>query len=142
MTSPRPSPRESGANLFRQVYDLGGDPASAAGPNQRPVPRLCSLVLTEGFANQAREIRLDESEAAAGGVEFLIGEEWRQVMKVPVQAHRHMVNRFKVMANLDIGRVPEQLGQIHVRLNGALHILGITIQAQPAGNERVVVRLP
>lgn len=108
----------------------------------RPVVRLCNLILAEGLLNKSTKIRLAEYEPEAGSVEYFIGDEWKTVMKVPVMAHRPLINRLKVMAALDISRVPEQRGEVHVNYEGSVRKLSITVQALPTGSDVATLEIP
>lgn len=138
-----PTPgRRSVADLFRRVFDLEGRAGVPTGEfGQRPVVRLCNLILVEAFMNQAKEVKLSECDPTAGSVEYLIGEEWRPVMRIPIQAHRLIINRLKVMAGLDIAKVPDQEGELHVRFQGVTRILAIRIQAVPTGGDIATLRI-
>jgi type II secretory ATPase GspE/PulE/Tfp pilus assembly ATPase PilB-like protein len=115
-----PTPRESGAKLFRQEFDL--DIGQETLP---PVVRLCNLILTEGILTEANAIRLQRIDADKGGVEYESAGAWRMVMQMPIQAFGLAINRLKVMACLDISHQPSQVGEVHVRLKGARRILRI-----------------
>jgi len=118
-----PTPRESRASLFRQAFDL-----DIAQETQRPVVRLCHLILTEGMLTDASAIRLQVLDGDNGGVEYEVAGSWRMVMQIPIQAFRSVINRLKVMAALDISRRPSQVGEVHVRLKGTVRILPIRIE--------------
>lgn len=120
LENPLPTPRESGAQLFRREFDLDG--AQEALP---PVVRLCHLILAEGIISGASAIRLQAIDGDRGGVEYESAGSWRMVMQIPIQALGPAINRLKVMASLDISRQPSQVGEVHVRLRGAAHILRI-----------------
>jgi len=130
------SPRESGASLFRHEYDLQRPQES-----ERPVPRLCNLILTDALQSQSGGIRLVPIDAESGGVEYEREGQWQPVMQLPVQVFGAVINRFKVMAALGIGRVPVQEGELHVRLNGPRRVLKIRSEATKA-LERLTITLP
>ncbi len=118
-----PTPRESGANLYRREYDLDAPQGS-----QRPVVRLCDVALTEGILNGADAIRFQVVDKDRGGVEYEIGGAWRQVMQVPLPAFAPLINRLKLMAALDIARRPSQDGELHVRFKGLPHRFAIHVE--------------
>jgi len=118
-----PTPRESGARLFRRVFDLD---AGQEAPHA--TVQLCHLILAEGLRNEAGTIRLQAIDADKGGVEYEVAGTWRMVMQIPIQAFGPVINRLKVMAALDISRQPSQAGEVHVRLEGAVHILPIRVE--------------
>ena len=131
-----PTPRESGANLFRQEYDLDASPGG-----ERPVVRLCNLAIAEGLANGARAIRFQVIDDVTGGVDYEIDGAWRQVMKVPIAALGPLVNRVKVMAAMDISRQAAQDGELHVRSKGLLHRFTVRTENTGMAADTVMLRL-
>ena len=117
-----PSARESGAKLFRREFDLEGETSGST-----PVAKLCNLILAEGLEHGARAIRLRPADAW-GEVDYETAGEWRTVIKVPLPAYGPLVNRLKIMAALDISRIPIQQGEVHVRLKGALRVWRIQVE--------------
>ena len=120
-----PTPRESGANLFRREFDL--EETTRAGS---PTVKLCHLMLAEGIEHGATSIRVRPCDDNSCGVDYEIGGAWRQVMKIPLPAFGPLVNRLKVMAALDISRQPSQRGEVHVRYKGALRVFRIETEVQ------------
>jgi type II secretory ATPase GspE/PulE/Tfp pilus assembly ATPase PilB-like protein len=121
----------------RLVLDLDSDDA-----NEKPVNRLCNLILAEGLLNGATRIRIAASDREQGTVEYEIGNVWRQVMKVPIQAHRPIMDRLKDMAGLYVGRLPNQLGHIRVDHRGKHHQLDLQLAFEPNGGETALVGIP
>ena len=126
--------RDAGAELFRREYDL--DTPLVGLP---PIANLCNALLADALRSQARSIRLVSTDPQLGNVEYDISSEWRVVAQVPQQPFGAFINRLKVMSALDIGRVPVQEGELHVRLSGQLHMLKIRTEATSAPYELVTI---
>lgn len=77
------------------VYDL----ADAQQP-QRPVPRLCSLILSEALLAKASAVRFQMTGDERGGIEYAIDEEWKLVMQVPRAVYAPLIARVREMAGL------------------------------------------
>ncbi len=126
--------REAGAHLFRREYDLDtpleGLPAIA---------NLCNALLADAFRSQARRVRLVPTDPQLGDVEYEIASQWVVVAQLPGQVFGAFINRLKVMSALDIGRVPVQEGELHVRLDGTPHVLKIHIEATQGSYELVTL---
>jgi type II secretory ATPase GspE/PulE/Tfp pilus assembly ATPase PilB-like protein len=120
----------------RPVHDLDSD------AGERPVARLCNLILAEGLLNGATRIRISESEREQGTVEYEIANVWRQVMRVPIQAHRPLMDRLKSMAGLYVGRLSNQVGHIRVDHRGIQHQLDLQIAFEPNRGETALVGIP
>jgi type II secretory ATPase GspE/PulE/Tfp pilus assembly ATPase PilB-like protein len=103
---------------------------------------LCNLILTDAFKSGARGIRAVPVDAERGGMEYDIDGQWQPVMQVPVKVFTSIINRFKIMAVLDAGRVPVQEGELHIRLDGVLHVLKIRTDATRAAHELLTIILP
>jgi len=73
------------------VHDL----ADAQQP-QRPVARLCSLILEQALLTKASAVRLQLTEDARGGIEYAIGDEWKAVMQVPRAVYAPLVVRVEI----------------------------------------------
>ena len=131
-----PEQRRSGAELFARVFDLD-DTSEAA---TRPVPRLCNLILTECMLGGYPEIRVLAPEGGGAQVRYGSGEQWKDVMKVPDGVHGPVVNRFKVMANLDVARRPSQEGVLLVRRGGKDFTITINVETTPGGAEQLWLR--
>ena len=125
------TPRESGSELFRREYDL--DEVA----RMRPVLRLTNLILAEAIAQGAAGIRLQSREADTGAVEYSLQGEWRQVMRIPIKAFGPLLNRFRVMAALDIAKVPRQEGEVHVRTKGSPYRFSIRSEVPSGGPESI-----
>jgi type II secretory ATPase GspE/PulE/Tfp pilus assembly ATPase PilB-like protein len=105
------------------------------------VSKLCDLILTEALLNKATEVRLAEYEADRGTVEYQINGDWQRVMAVPIQAHRALVNRLRVMAGLDASRKPLQRGTLHVAYDGHMLTLPITVEALTSGADMASITI-
>jgi len=126
----------SSREMFVRVHDLA---AESPGP---PVIRLANLILEEFLRAGAEQLSLTQGEGDYSPVRFLIEGQWRDVMKIPVPAAAPLMNRYKVMANLDIARRPAQRGQLHVRLAGTEYVLRITSTIPSPACEELVVAFP
>ena len=131
------SPRETAANLFRREYDL-----EVSEEFERPVPKLCNLILADALRSQSLGIRLVPAGAEVGGVEYDREGQWQPVMQIPAQVFSTLINRLKVRAALDIGRVPMQEGELHVRFDGLRRVLRIRSEATNAPFELLTITLP
>ncbi|MEZ4411785.1 MAG: hypothetical protein R2910_02200 [Gemmatimonadales bacterium] len=129
--------RDAVAKLFRQEYDLAVGHVSAP-----PIVNLCNLMLTDAFKSGARGIRAVPVDAEHGGIDYDIDGQWQPVMQLPIKVFSTLINRFKVMAVLDTGRVPVQEGELHVRLDGVLRVLTIRTEATSAAHELLTIALP
>lgn len=116
--------RRSAASLFLKVYDL--DPVAAAA--QRPVAHLCHLMLSESLRTGCDGLRVLAPEEQRARVQMHRDGTWVDVMALPAQAQVPVINRLKVMANLDIARRPVQEGTLKVRLRGEERSLAITVR--------------
>jgi type II secretory ATPase GspE/PulE/Tfp pilus assembly ATPase PilB-like protein len=97
------------------------------------------MLLADALQCQAHAIRLIPSDSPHGRVEYDIASGWQLVAEIPDQPFGALINRLKVMAALDIGRVPVQKGELHIRASGARHILKICVEATRARHERVSI---
>jgi type II secretory ATPase GspE/PulE/Tfp pilus assembly ATPase PilB-like protein len=129
--------RDSGAHIFRREYDLDGPQDSP-----HPIPKLCALILADALRSQALGIRLAPISDELGGVECERDGQWQPFMQVPAQGFGAIINRFKVMAALDIARVPVQEGELHVRLNGLPRVLKIRSVATSAPYDLLTITVP
>lgn len=132
-----PEQRRSGASLFARVFDIDVG-ASEAGP----VIKLCNLMLSECLLTGFTEVRLAAPEGEGAAVQYGRGNEWKDVMKLPAGGQSAVVNRFKVMANLDIAKRPEQEGTFTIRTQGRELVVAITVKVAKGGAEEVLLRFP
>lgn len=126
--------RPAEGRLFRPGSQADGD-------GLRPVARLCDLILGEALVNKATQVRLAEYEQDGGAVEYLIDDQWRQVMKVPTQAHRQVINRLKVMAGLESSRKPMQSGQLHFSVDTKVRVLEVSVEALSSGSDIGIITI-
>lgn len=129
--------REAGARLFRREYDLKTPLVGLP-----PVANLCNALLADALRSQAQRIRLVSTDPKLGNVEYEIASQWRVVAQVPSQPFGALINRLKVMSALDIGRVPVQVGELHVRFDGLPLVLTIRTEATGAPYERLTITAP
>ncbi len=136
------------SNPFARVFDLDEE------PSQGPVVRLAHLIIQQFFLAGGQQFSISGTSAPEAmatlpgmdpptqrcAVQYLIKDEWKQVMVLPIQAAGPLVNRLKVMSNLDIARHPHQEGELCVRHAGSEYTLSITVTLGPSGTEDVVVR--
>ena len=127
------SAREVGAHLFRREYDLD-HPLDLP-----PVANLCNALLLDALLAEATGIRLMWTGPDLGNVEYQLDSGWRLIAQVPEQPFGVLINRLKVMAALDIGRVLIQEGELHLRRLGHLHILKIRTEVTDAPYELLTV---
>lgn len=131
--------RISAAALFLKVHDL--DPMLAEPSSNRPVVRLCALILSEALLGGWDEIRVCAAGPEGAAVQYRRAGEWVDVMRVPAPVQAPIINRLKVMANLDVAKRPVQAGSLRVRLQGQVLELSIAVSGSRAGEE-ASVRLP
>ncbi len=131
-------PHENSDLLAPRQYDLTtGDPFS-----ESPVAKLSSLILVEALGGKASAIRLLASTDSCL-VEYHVDGEWRRVMKIPGVAGLPLVNRLKLMADLEptTKRRPHQ-GEIHAIVDGKSVIFTVEVQAESDGAQKVTVQCP
>ncbi|HEY2825803.1 MAG TPA: hypothetical protein VGI83_09680 [Gemmatimonadales bacterium] len=130
--------RLSGAALFARLHDLNqtDDPVAA-----RPPVRLCNLILLECLRLGAEEFRMVAGDEQVANVETRIGDEWKPTMSLPIMLYPILVNRLKVMANLEAGKVPFQEGEMRVRDRTREFTLSIAVEVK-GSFEDVRVRFP
>ena len=116
------------------ILDLaaGADDAS-------PVARLGNLIIAEALRTHARAIRLQAVDAERGGVEYERDGQWSKVMEVPMPAFGPIISYIKVMAGLSQDRGPVQEGELPVRHDGSVRILGVRAQATTTNTERLLI---
>ena len=128
------SAREAGAHLSRREYDLETPLVGLP-----PIANLCNTLIADALQSQASRIQFVLRDPELGNVEYEISSQWRVVAQVPHQPFGALVNRLNVMSGLDIGRVPVQEGENHVRLKGELLIFKIRTEATGAPYEQVTI---
>jgi len=131
--------RRSAADLFLKVHDL--DDAAGAGNAQRPVVRLCNLMIQESLQAAGDQLRVLAPTAEGATVQLLRADAWIDIMRVPAAVHVPLINRLKVMANLDIARQPLQQGVLKVRMHGEELTLGIEVRLR-GDAEEALLQLP
>jgi type II secretory ATPase GspE/PulE/Tfp pilus assembly ATPase PilB-like protein len=135
-TEPPPSDKEqrrrSAAGLFLKVHDLSVGSASEMGP---PVTRLCNLIISEALLTGSDGVRVGAPTTEGAQVQFHRAGAWVDVMRVPAPIQAPIVNRLKVMANLDVAKHPTQEGSLKVRLQGEVLSLGIMVTLRGTAEE-------
>lgn len=127
--SPRPDNeqrRRSAAALFLKVHDLDFDSAE----HLRPVVQLCNLMISEGLLAGGDALRILAPYEGRSTIQLHRAGAWVDIMALPSAAQLPLINRLKVMANLDIARHPVQEGTLKVRLRGEDLELAITVRLQ------------
>jgi type II secretory ATPase GspE/PulE/Tfp pilus assembly ATPase PilB-like protein len=104
-----------------------------------PIVKLTNLILAEGLSSQASAIRI-AALATGCPVHFLIDGQWRQVMQIPSAAGRPVMNRLRVMANLDPTTTPRpHSGEIHVAMEGRTILLNAQVHATSDGSQELTI---
>lgn len=121
---------------FDRVHDVDAEQPG------RPVVRLLNLIVSECVLSGSERIRLGpEPDDKGMPIRFGRGDDWRHVMTVPLPAHAQLVNRVKVMANLDITRHVTQRGELHIRLREVERVFHVLVTPGAAGVEEVLLTL-
>jgi type IV pilus assembly protein PilB len=128
--------RRSAAALFLKVHDLSLDEAAGA-----PVTRLCNLMITEGFLTNVDGLRVCAATAEGARVQYHRDRAWTEVMRLPAQVQVAVINRLKVMANLDVAKRSLQEGMLKVRLRGQVLVVGIAVRLH-GDSEEATLDLP
>jgi len=134
-----PDKRRAAASLFSRVFDLDGHDERPT--SDRPLVRLCSLILLECIASRVSDLQLSLVENKGVATVQLQGS-WKEMMNYPAPMHGAMVNRFKVMANLDLAKQPTQEGELRVRGHGREVRIRITVRKEPTGAEEALLHFP
>jgi type II secretory ATPase GspE/PulE/Tfp pilus assembly ATPase PilB-like protein len=144
MTEQSPPPegehsRRSAADLFLKVHDL--DQAAAADTASPPIVRLCNSMLAESLRAGGDQLRVLPPTAEGASIQLLRGDAWIDIMRVPAAVQVPLINRLKVMANLDIARQPLQQGVLKVLTQGEELTLGVEVRLRGDGEE-ALLQLP
>ena len=103
---------------------------------------LTYLILAEGLRSKASGVRVVASVDTCL-VHFLVAGEWRQVMTVPSTAGKAVINRLRIMADLDpTTRQRPHRGEIHGVLDGTPVLLKVNVQTRPDGSQESNVTIP
>ena len=137
--NPDPKNRQSAASLFWRVYDLDGHDERPT--SERPLVRLCALILLECLASGAQDLQLAIIDGT-GIAKVCQQGSWKDMMTYPTQMHDGIVNRLKVMANLDVAKRPVQSGELRVRGHDRQVRIGIEVRKQPSGAEEASLHFP
>ena len=105
-----------------------------------PVVRFVNLILADGIRQKASDVHI-EPEKTALRVRFRIDGELREVQRVPIGIHAHVVSRLKIVSGLDImeTRRPQD-GRAKVDVGGKSYDLRLSTIPSYFG-EKVVVRI-
>ncbi len=112
----------------QSTNEPAGGPASPGIPASRN-RALCNAILANALLSGSQAIRLVPVDSGPGGVEYERDGQWQPAIQIPVKAIGQVINRFKVMAALDIARMPVQDGELHVRLKGTRRVRKIRCEA-------------
>ena len=129
-----------GAALFSKVHDL--DEAAHPASTVSPIVTLCNLILRESLASSVAELRIGAPNPDLAPIEVLLQGAWKPMMKIPGKALPQLVNRLKVMANLDIARHPTQEGVVRLFTAGREFTVAVAITLKPDGLEEAHLRFP
>jgi type IV pilus assembly protein PilB len=116
--------------------DLGGESL----PDEAPIIRLVSAILTQAVGDGASDIHI-EPQAREVAVRMRVDGVLRAAMSIPAKLQSGVVARFKIVANLDIAekRVPQD-GRFSVKLGGKRVDLRVASLPTVYG-EKIVLRL-
>lgn len=132
--------RRAAAALFLTVHDL--DDAAGADSTSPPVVRLCSCMIAEGLRAGGDQLRVLAPTADGATIQLRRADTWIDIMRVPAAVQGPLVNRLKVMANLDIDRQPTQQGVLKVRAEGAVLTLRIEVRLRGEAEEALLQLTP
>jgi type II secretory ATPase GspE/PulE/Tfp pilus assembly ATPase PilB-like protein len=113
--------------LIRRLFGLPREPAIA----------LCDTILRQCVAAGAQELHL-----AAGVVRVHVGGGWSEMMQLPPPVHGAVVNRLRVMGQLESVSGQTQEGRFAVTAEGREIPAVLTVQRTADGSEEVYVRFP
>ena len=113
---------------------------SISAEDTRPVPLMVNLIISEALHVGSQQVHLHTGERS---VSFLHADEWTEYMKVPAAMFAPVINRLRVLANLDrIEHNNRQEGTIEVKSDGVSIVIGMVVQFTAAGDEEVHLHLP
>ena len=120
------------------VHDL--DPS----PDDRPVVALCKLILGQALDVGATRIRLASTSPTPlplldTSIEFFVADSWKPVMGLPILAYAPLIDRLKMMANLDNTKQPSQPGAMVVRFKGRAASAHVAVTLVATGREDATV---
>jgi len=115
---------------FDRIFELG-TPLDGA---TEPVITLTHLILEEAIHAGVERIHM----STVGSVQWSVRAEWHEVMKVPLFASTRVINRIKIMANLQLSK-RAQHGTVHVRLNERVFHWPVRTSPGADGNEEVIL---
>ncbi len=119
----------------RRQYDL-----NISADEARPVPRMVNLIISEALITGAQQVHVHTGELT---IRFLRADEWTEHMSVPAPVLAPLINRLRVMANLDrIEHNEKQEGTIEVQSRGLSAVLRMVVQFTETGEEEVYLHLP
>ena len=112
-----------------EVYDL------AQRRDAAPVVNLCGAILREATSQHATRVRV----SSAGEVSYEIEGAWRAVMVIPPKVLGAILNRLKVMADLDIAKHSLQSGVLALRTQERTFNARIAVSMTPAVGEEALI---
>ena len=132
------TPGDSAHNpLAPREYNLGH-----RGPKDATTVTLTNLILEEGLRSKASAVRVVASVDTCR-VDYFVAGEWRQVMTVPSIVATPVINRLRIMADLDpTTKERPHRGEIHAVLDGTKVIMKVDVQAHPDGSQEANVTIP
>ena len=124
--------QEPSSSQARKVFDLADE-------GVRPEIRLLNMILSEGIASNATQIRIEVAPTACL-VLVLMNGAWVEVMKVPRAVGTTLIGRIRVMTDMDrVGGKDVQEGGTSVRLGDAKIDLKVTIRQAKDGAEEALI---
>jgi len=105
---------------------------------EAPIIRIVNTILVYGFKDGASEIQI-EPEQNGTKILYRVGNEWHEQMKIPPYVHKPLVQRLKIMADIDILK-PRQIleGKTPIRFQNQKYDLHVRTDPQEFG-ERVTI---
>ena len=127
-----PSERDKPSSTLHRVLDLDER-------DEAPVTRLCNLILSEALAHNSSAISL-LSTGEGCSVRYQVGDEWHDVFKIPTVAGVPVINRIRVLANLDRTKGhTRQAGLLHARFHGNAILFKVEVEPRPDGMEDLML---
>ena len=122
------------------VYDL------APSPGDRPLPRLCKLILGEAMTSGASGVRLRPEAATPTPllptiIEFRISGEWTKVMGIPLMVTTPLIDYLRQVASVNPEGPSPQAGAMRIRWQGRDASARVTIESVESGLPDVTIEL-
>lgn len=119
----------------------GGEPHDLDVPatGASPTTRLANLIVSEAIQQNATQVHLHSDGTS---VLYCINGEWKLVMRIPSAAFRPLVNRLRVMGNLDRTRGhTRQEADVNVVGRGSQRSVRVAVQYTDDDNEEAFIYL-